>query len=159
MLQIKSVKQILSNIKETQADREKKYKYLHQHPELSMQETHTAQEIIDILTKDGIETKRVGKTGVVAEIKNGKGPIVAMRADIDALPVTENSGKDYASTVTTQDENGKTVGVSHACGHDFHIASLLGALQAFNNHKEAWHGTYIGVFQPGEETAKAQKAW
>ena len=158
MLQIKSVKQILSNIKETQADREKQYKYLHQHPELSMQETHTAQAIIDILTKDGIEAKRVGKTGVVAIIKNGEGPIVAMRADIDALPVTENSGKDYASTVTTQDENGKTVGVSHACGHDFHIASLLGSLQAFNNHKEAWHGTYIGVFQPGEETAQGAKS-
>lgn len=158
MLQIKSVKQILSNIKETQADREKQYKYLHQHPELSMQETHTAQAIIDILTKDGIEAKRVGKTGVVAIIKNGEGPIVAMRADIDALPVTENSGKDYASTVTTQDENGKTVGVSHACGHDFHISSLLGALKAFNKHKDAWRGTYIGVFQPGEETAQGAKS-
>lgn len=157
MLQLTAVQKILSDLDETQAERERQYKYFHQHPELSMKEDHTAQTIIDILSKAGIETKRVGKTGVVAEIKNGEGPVVAMRADIDALPIKENSGKDYASTVTTQDENGKTVGVSHACGHDFHISSLLGALKAFNKHKDAWRGTYIGVFQPGEETAQGAK--
>lgn len=157
MLQLTAVQKILSDLDETQAERERQYKYFHQHPELSMKEDHTAQTIIDILSKAGIETKRVGKTGVVAEIKNGEGPVVAMRADIDALTIKENSGKDYASTVTTQDENGKTVGVSHACGHDFHISSLLGALKAFNKHKDAWRGTYIGVFQPGEETAQGAK--
>lgn len=157
MLQLTAVQKILSDLDETQAEREKQYKYFHQHPELSMKEDHTAQTIIDILSKAGIETKRVGKTGVVAEIKNGEGPVVAMRADIDALPIKENSGKDYTSTVSTQDENGKTVGVSHACGHDFHISSLLGALKAFNEHKDAWKGTYIGVFQPGEETAQGAK--
>ena len=158
MLQLTAVQKILSDLDETQAEREKQYKYFHQHPELSMKEDHTAQTIIDILSKAGIETKRVGKTGVVAEIKNGEGPVVAMRADIDALPIKENSGKDYTSTVSTQDENGKTVGVSHACGHDFHISSLLGALKAFNKHKDAWRGTYIGVFQPGEETAQGAKS-
>ena len=157
MLQLTAVQKILSDLDETQAEREKQYKYFHQHPELSMKEDHTAQTIIDILSKAGIETKRVGKTGVVAEIKNGEGPVVVMRADIDALPIKENSGKDYTSTVSTQDENGKTVGVSHACGHDFHISSLLGALKAFNKHKDAWRGTYIGVFQPGEETAQGAK--
>ena len=157
MLQLTAVQKILSDLDETQREREKQYKYFHQHPELSMKEDHTAQTIIDILSKAGIETKRVGKTGVVAEIKNGEGPVVAMRADIDALPIKENSGKDYTSTVSTQDENGKTVGVSHACGHDFHISSLLGALKAFNKHKDAWRGTYIGVFQPGEETAQGAK--
>lgn len=157
MLQLTAVQKILSDLDETQAERERQYKYFHQHPELSMKEDHTAQTIIDILSKAGIETKRVGKTGVVAEIKNGEGPVVAMRADIDALPIKENSGKDYTSTVSTQDENGKTVGVSHACGHDFHISSLLGALKAFNKHKDAWRGTYIGVFQPGEETAQGAK--
>lgn len=157
MLQLTAVQKILSDLDETQAERERQYKYFHQHPELSMKEDHTAQTIIDILSKAGIETKRVGKTGVVAEIKNGEGPVVAMRADIDALTIKENSGKDYASTVSTQDENGKTVGVSHACGHDFHISSLLGALKAFNKHKDAWRGTYIGVFQPGEETAQGAK--
>ena len=157
MLQLTAVQKILSDLDETQAEREKQYKYFHQHPELSMKEDHTAQTIIDILSKAGIETKRVGKTGVVAEIKNGEGPVVAMRADIDALPIKENSGKDYTSTVSAQDENGKTVGVSHACGHDFHISSLLGALKAFNEHKDAWKGTYIGVFQPGEETAQGAK--
>ena len=158
MLQLTAVQKILSDLDETQAEREKQYKYFHQHPELSMKEDHTAQTIIDILSKAGIETKRVGKTGVVAEIKNGEGPVVAMRADIDALPIKENSGKDYTSTVSTQDENGKAVGVSHACGHDFHISSLLGALKAFNEHKDAWRGTYIGVFQPGEETAQGAKS-
>ena len=158
MLQLTAVQKILSDLDETQAEREKQYKYFHQHPELSMKEDHTAQTIIDILSKAGIETRRVGKTGVVAEIKNGEGPVVAMRADIDALPIKENSGKDYTSTVSTQDENGKTVGVSHACGHDFHISSLLGALKAFNKHKDAWRGTYIGVFQPGEETAQGAKS-
>lgn len=157
MLQLTAVQKILSDLDETQREREKQYKYFHQHPELSMKEDHTAQTIIDILSKAGIETKRVGKTGVVAEIKNSEGPVVAMRADIDALPIKENSGKDYTSTVSTQDENGKTVGVSHACGHDFHISSLLGALKAFNEHKDAWRGTYIGVFQPGEETAQGAK--
>ncbi|WP_421784478.1 M20 family metallopeptidase [Gardnerella sp. DNF00983] len=157
MLQLTAVQKILSDLDETQREREKQYKYFHQHPELSMKEDHTAQTIIDILSKAGIETKRVGKTGVVAEIKNSEGPVVAMRADIDALPIKENSGKDYTSTVSTQDENGKTVGVSHACGHDFHISSLLGALKAFNEHKNAWKGTYIGVFQPGEETAQGAK--
>ncbi|EPI43458.1 M20 family metallopeptidase [Gardnerella piotii] len=158
MLQLTAVQKILSDLDKTQAERERQYKYFHQHPELSMKEDHTAQTIIDILSKAGIETKRVGKTGVVAEIKNGEGPVVAMRADIDALPIKENSGKDYNSTVSTQDENGKTVGVSHACGHDFHISSLLGALKAFNKHKDAWRGTYIGVFQPGEETAQGAKS-
>lgn len=157
MLQLTAVQKILSDLDETQREREKQYKYFHQHPELSMKEDHTAQTIIDILSEAGIETKRVGKIGVVAEIKNGEGPVVAMRADIDALPIKENSGKDYTSTVSTQDENGKTVGVSHACGHDFHISSLLGALKAFNEHKDAWKGTYIGVFQPGEETAQGAK--
>lgn len=157
MLQLTAVQKILSDLDETQREREKQYKYFHQHPELSMKEDHTAQTIIDILSKAGIETKRVGKTGVVAEIKNGEGPVVAMRADIDALPIKENSGKDYTSTVSKQDENGKMVGVSHACGHDFHISSLLGALKAFNEHKDAWRGTYIGVFQPGEETAQGAK--
>lgn len=157
MLQLTAVQKILSDLDETQREREKQYKYFHQHPELSMKEDHTAQTIIDILSEAGIETKRVGKTGVVAEIKNSEGPVVAMRADIDALPIKENSGKDYTSTVSTQDENGKTVGVSHACGHDFHISSLLGALKAFNEHKDAWRGTYIGVFQPGEETAQGAK--
>lgn len=158
MLQLTAVQKILSDLDKTQAERERQYKYFHQHPELSMKEDHTAQTIIDILSKAGIETKRVGKTGVVAEIKNGEGPVVAMRADIDALPIKENSRKDYNSTVSTQDENGKTVGVSHACGHDFHISSLLGALKAFNKHKDAWRGTYIGVFQPGEETAQGAKS-
>lgn len=153
-MSLTAVQQILADMEQTQAEREEEYKYFHQHPELSMQENHTAQTIVNALNKAQIASKRIGQTGVIAIIHNGEGPIVAMRADIDALPVTERSGKSYASTATALDATtGQTVGVSHACGHDVHIASLLGALRAFNKHKDAWHGTYIGVFQPAEEIA------
>ena len=139
---------ILSDLEETREAREKLYVEFHQNPELSMEEEWTSQRIADVLDESGIEYHRVGKTGIVAIIANGDGPTVAMRGDIDALPVPEQSGKDYA----TEKE-----GVSHACGHDFHIMSVLTALQLFNNHKDQWHGTYIGVFQPGEETAQGAK--
>ncbi|WP_276847612.1 amidohydrolase [Corynebacterium pyruviciproducens] len=139
---------ILSDLEETREAREKLYVEFHQNPELSMEEEWTSQRIADVLDESGIEYHRVGKTGIVAIIANGDGPTVAMRGDIDALPVPEQSGKDYATAKES---------VSHACGHDFHIMSVLTALQLFNNHKDQWHGTYIGVFQPGEETAQGAK--
>ncbi|MDK7214716.1 amidohydrolase [Corynebacterium pyruviciproducens] len=139
---------ILSDLEETREAREKLYVEFHQNPELSMEEEWTSQSIADVLDESGIEYHPVGKTGIVAIIANGDGPTVAMRGDIDALPVPEQSGKDYATSKE---------GVSHACGHDFHIMSVLTALQLFNNHKDQWHGTYIGVFQPGEETAQGAK--
>ncbi|WP_311354675.1 amidohydrolase [Corynebacterium pyruviciproducens] len=139
---------ILSDLEETREAREKLYVEFHQNPELSMEEEWTSQRIADVLDESGIEYHPVGKTGIVAIIANGDGPTVAMRGDIDALPVPEQSGKDYATSKE---------GVSHACGHDFHIMSVLTALQLFNNHKDQWHGTYIGVFQPGEETAQGAK--
>ncbi|MCI6207289.1 MAG: M20/M25/M40 family metallo-hydrolase, partial [Corynebacterium glucuronolyticum] len=129
------LQKILSDLEDTRSDREKLYIEFHQHPELSLQEEWTSQKIVDELDAAGIEHRRVGNTGVVAIIRNGDGPAVAMRADIDALPVPEESGKDYASTVE---------GKSHACGHDFHIMSLLTALKLFNNHKDQWSGTYVG---------------
>lgn len=139
---------ILSDLEETREAREKLYVEFHQNPELSMEEEWTSQSIADVLDESGIEYHPVGKTGIVAIIANGDGPTVAMRGDIDALPVPEQSGKNYATSKE---------GVSHACGHDFHIMSVLTALQLFNNHKDQWHGTYIGVFQPGEETAQGAK--
>ena len=124
-----------------------------------MQEHGTADRIAQELEASEISTHRIGDTGVLAIIENGDGPVVAMRADIDALPVKEVSGKDYASTATQVDQKtGAEVPVAHACGHDFHIMSLLTALQAFNDNKDHWSGTFIGVFQPAEETAEGARA-
>lgn len=153
------VRKILGDLASTRSEREELYKFFHQHPELSMQERGTAARIVEELDAKGIPTTRIGATGVVATIENGEGPIVATRADIDALPVKEDSGKDYASTATQVDENsGAEVPVAHSCGHDVHLMSLLGALQAFNEHKNQWSGTFIGVFQPAEETAEGARA-
>lgn len=154
-----SIRKILGGLASTQSQREELYKYFHQHPELSMQEHGTADRIVQELEASGVSTKRIGDTGVVAIIENGEGPTVAMRADIDALPVKEVSGKDYASTATQVDEKtGTEAPVAHACGHDFHLMCLLTALQAFNEHKDQWSGTFIGVFQPAEETAEGARA-
>lgn len=149
----------MGGLASTQSQREELYKYFHQHPELSMQEHGTADRIVQELEASGVSTKRIGDTGVVAIIENGEGPTVAMRADIDALPVKEVSGKDYASTATQVDEKtGTEVPVAHACGHDFHLMCLLAALQAFNENKDQWSGTFIGIFQPAEETAEGARA-
>jgi amidohydrolase len=125
------------------------YKHLHQHPELSLDEHETAERIESELTGLGLDVKRIGGTGRVAVIENGDGPTVLARADIDALPVTEDTGLDYASTVD---------GVMHACGHDMHAAALLGAVRLLNENRNAWSGTYIALFQPAEENAAGAKA-
>ncbi|WP_018297766.1 amidohydrolase [Corynebacterium lubricantis] len=149
-----AVTKILSDLDSTRAEREELLKHFHQHPELSLQEYETSARIRAELEAAGIEVHSVGKTGLVAIVENGEGPVVAMRGDIDALPVKEVSGKDYASTAEQEDEKtGQTFAVSHACGHDFHIMSLLSALKFYNSHKDAWAGTYVGVFQPAEEIA------
>ncbi|OFT71219.1 amidohydrolase [Corynebacterium sp. HMSC05C01] len=158
-VEIGKVKKILGDLMSTGTEREALYKHFHQHPELSMQEHATAERIVKELESSGIRVTRVGETGVVAVVDNGEGPVVAMRADIDALPVKEASGKDYASTATQVDvKTGAEVPVAHSCGHDFHLMSLLTALQAFNAHKDQWSGTFIGVFQPAEETAEGARA-
>ena len=148
------VEKILSDLDTTRTDREELYKFFHQNPELSLQEDKTSARIEDELEKSGIEVVRVGRTGLVATVENGEGPIVAVRADIDGLPMKEVSGKPYASTATQVDEKtGVEVPTAHSCGHDFHLMSLLTALRAFNDHKDQWSGTLIGVFQPAEEIA------
>lgn len=116
---------------------EELYKDVHRHPELSMQEEQTAGRIERELSQLGLETRRFGGTGVVAVIENGKGPTVLARADIDALPVTEDEIVDYRSEVD---------GVMHACGHDFHLSALLGAVRALGENLGAWSGNYIAVF-------------
>ena len=105
------------------------YRDLHHHPELSMQEHHTAAAVVAALEPLGLDvTAGVGGTGVVAVLRNGDGPVVMLRADMDALPVAEATGLPYASTAVSVDAAGSTVAVAHACGHDMHTASLVGAL-------------------------------
>ncbi|OMH23978.1 amidohydrolase [Tersicoccus phoenicis] len=130
------------------------YRTFHQHPELSNQEVKTAERVAQELTQAGYEvTEKIGTTGVVGVLANGDGPVVLMRADMDALPVQEDTGLDYASTATAEDAEGTTVPVAHACGHDVHVACLLGAARLLAEAKGAWSGTFVALFQPAEEDA------
>jgi hippurate hydrolase len=125
---------------------------LHQNPELSFHEEKTAAKLAERLRALGYEvTTGVGQTGVVAVLKNGRGPTVLVRADMDALPVEEKTGVAYASKVTTKDDSGATVSVMHACGHDIHVTSLLGAATLLGKAKGLWRGTLVLVGQPAEE--------
>jgi hippurate hydrolase len=135
------------------------YKDVHAHPELSMQETRTAALAAERLRSAGYEvTTDVGGTGVVGVLRNGDGPTVMLRADMDALPVQEATGLPYASKVTTTDRAGQTVPVSHMCGHDMHVTWLAGAARLLAEERSAWRGTVLAVFQPGEETAEGAQA-
>ena len=135
------------------------YKDIHAHPELSMQETRTAGIVADRLRAAGYEvTTGIGKTGVVGLLRNGDGPVVMLRADMDALPVKEATGLPYASTVTATDPSGATVPVAHACGHDMHVTCLVGAAMLLAQSREAWRGTALALFQPAEETAAGAQA-
>lgn len=128
------------------------YKDLHANPELSLQEEKTAAKLADRFRKLGYEvTEKVGGHGVVAVMKNGKGPTVLVRADMDALPVEEKTGLPYASKVTAKDASGTTVPVMHACGHDVHMTSLVGAAALLARAKDRWRGTLVLVAQPAEE--------
>ncbi|MFI2752376.1 amidohydrolase [Cellulomonas sp. P22] len=147
-----AVTEMLSPLAETRQWQEELYVHLHQHPELSLHETATAAEIERRLQSFGYDVHAVGG-GVVGILRNGDGPVVLARADIDALPVTEQTGLPYASTATAVDDAGNTVGVMHACGHDVHITSLLGAAELMARTREPWSGTFVALFQPAEEIA------
>jgi hippurate hydrolase len=135
------------------------YKDLHRHPELSMQEQRTAGIAADYIEALGYAvTRGVGVTGVVGVLRNGEGATVMLRADMDALPMAEDTGLPYASTVTATDAEGRSVGVAHSCGHDLHVAWMLGAARVLAEHRDAWQGTVLIVFQPGEETAEGANA-
>ena len=150
---------VLAKLNGLLPDLETLYKDVHAHPELSMHETRTAGLAADRLRKAGYEvTTAVGETGVVGVLRNGPGPTVMLRADMDALPIEEATGLPYASHVTTTEADGKTVPVGHMCGHDMHVAWLVGASTLFPQARDAWHGTLMVVFQPGEETAQGAQA-
>jgi amidohydrolase len=129
------------------------YLDLHEHPELSGHETETAAKLAAKLKAAGYDvTEHLGDTGVVAVLKNGNGPIIMLRTELDALPVEERTGLPYASKVHSKDDAGRDVAVMHACGHDVHMASLLGTAEIMARSKNTWHGTLILIGQPAEET-------
>lgn len=149
--------QVLSRLDATRTWQEELYRHLHAHPELGLREEKTRALIAERLGELGYEVRTAGG-GVVGALANGPGPVVLSRADIDGLPVTEETGLPYASTDTTVDESGQTVGLMHACGHDAHITCLLGAAALLAAERDAWSGTFLALFQPAEETAAGARS-
>ncbi|UOR14543.1 amidohydrolase [Qipengyuania aquimaris] len=128
------------------------YRDLHANPELSFEEHQTAAKLAKRMRDLGFEvTEGVGQTGVVSVMKNGDGPVVMLRADMDGLPVIEQTGLPYASKVTATPASGVTTGVMHACGHDTHMAGFIGAAQLLAERKDEWSGTLVMILQPAEE--------
>ncbi|MGB9491192.1 MAG: amidohydrolase [Terriglobales bacterium] len=135
------------------------YLDLHEHPELSSHETQTAAKLAERLRTLGYEvTEHVGGTGIVAIMKNGAGPTVMLRTELDALPVEEKTGLAYASKIHTQDDSGRDVPVMHACGHDLHMAAIIGTAAIMAHSKDTWHGTLMLIGQPAEETISGARA-
>ena len=129
------------------------YLDLHENPELSGHEVRTAEKLAARLRSTGYEvTEHVGGTGVVAILKNGPGPTIMLRTELDALPVDEKTGLAYASKVHAKDDAGRDVPVMHACGHDRHMAAILGTAEIMARSKNSWHGTLMLIGQPAEET-------
>lgn len=150
---------LLLDVSATSAALADVYRDLHRHPELSFAEHRTSGIIADHLSRLGIEVLTgIGGTGVVGIMRNGPGPTVMLRADMDALPVLEDTGLDYASTDRGIDPDGRDVPVMHACGHDVHVTCLLGATSILVGHPDAWAGTLVVVFQPAEELGRGATA-
>ena len=133
------------------------YEDLHAHPELSLEEERTAAHVATALERAGYTvTRGVGGHGVVGVLENGAGPVVLLRGDMDALPVSEETGLEYASEVRVKRE-GATVGVMHACGHDVHVTNLLGTARLLAELRERWRGTLVVVGQPAEELGPVRR--
>ena len=142
---------------ESRADREygnlfQLYRHLHANPELSFHESKTSERLQQELRSVGFEvTGNFGGYGLVGVLRNGTGPTVMIRTDLDALPVTEQTGLEYASRVKTKDDQGNEVGVMHACGHDIHMTCFIGTARLLSQLKDRWRGTVIMIGQPAEE--------
>ena len=135
------------------------YKHLHANPELSNMETATAALMARELRSAGFEvTEGLGGTGVVGVLENGSGKTVMLRADMDGLPVVEETGFDFASTRRVTNQSGEEQPAMHACGHDIHMTSVMGAAMELSDDREAWSGTLIVIFQPAEETVQGAPA-
>jgi amidohydrolase len=135
------------------------YKHLHSNPELSLHESNTAARLAKELKALGFDvTEKVGGTGVVAVLKNGDGPTVLVRTDMDALPVVEATDLPYASKVKVRDASDNEVGVMHACGHDMHMTCWVGTARVLAALKDSWRGTLVFIGQPAEEVGKGARA-
>jgi amidohydrolase len=135
------------------------YKHLHSHPELSLQETQSAARVADELRRAGFEvTNGVGGHGLVGVLRNGKGPTLLVRSDLDGLPVKEQTGLPYASTVMATNATGEDVPVMHACGHDVHMTCLVGTARVLTRLKDQWRGTLVLIGQPAEEFGKGARS-
>lgn len=135
------------------------YRDLHRHPELSFQEHRTARIVADRLRALGLQVASgVGRTGVVGVLRNGEGPTVLLRADMDGLPVQEDTGLPYASTARGTDPDGRDVPLMHACGHDMHVTCLLAAITELAGARADWSGTLLAAFQPAEELGAGAQA-
>jgi amidohydrolase len=140
-------------------DIEALYIDLHRNPELGFQEVETAAKLAARVRALGYEvTTGVGQTGIVAVMKNGPGPTVMLRTELDALPVEEKTGLPFASTVVVKNASGQAVPVMHACGHDIHMSAWAGTARLMSEHKDRWHGTLVLVGQPAEETGRGASA-
>jgi hippurate hydrolase len=152
-------KEISGKIDENLEHLEDFYKSIHSHPELSLQEEHTAVKLAAEMRELGYEvTEHVGGTGLVCVLKNGTGPTVLIRTDMDALPVVETTGLPYASKVRARDKNGNDVGVMHACGHDMHMTCWVGTARMLAGIKDQWQGTLVFIAQPAEEIVAGARA-
>ncbi len=150
---------VAAEVERVYAQSEALYFHLHQHPELSFHEQQTAERLATELRTLGYEvTTGVGRTGVVGLLRNGPGPVVMLRTEMDALPVTEQTGLPFASTVRAVDDSGAEVGVDHACGHDIHMASWVGTARIMAGNRTRWHGTLMLIAQPAEEAGGGAKA-
>lgn len=135
------------------------YRDLHAHPEMAYQEVRTAAVVAERIEAAGFEvTTGVGRTGVVGVFSNGPGPVVVVRADMDALPVKEETGLPYASQESARGEDGIEIPLMHACGHDVHMACLVGATEELSRDRNSWSGTLVALFQPAEEGAGGARA-
>src|SRR5277367_5491816 len=161
MTAVCAVAQTPANSKEIDAvypDAHALYLDLHQNPELSGHEKQTAEKLAARWRSAGYDvTEHVGGTGVVAILKNGAGPTIMLRTELDALPVEEKTGLPYASKVHAKDDSGRDLPVMHACGHDLHMASLVGTAAIMAHSKQSWHGTLMLIGQPAEETITGAK--
>lgn len=145
---------VLDDLASVRPYTEELYRHLHAHPELSDREHETAARMAAELRATGVDEVHEGvgaSTGVVGILRNGEGPTILVRADMDGLPVVEDDVVPYRSTQTAEVDGG-TVGVMHACGHDVHMASLQGSVRLLAQHRDAWSGTLVIVLQPAEET-------
>jgi len=150
-----SIEEILADYEALRPDQEAFYQDLHRHPELSHQEHDTARRVAERLQGDGLTVQTgIGGTGVVGVLANGSGPTVLLRCELDALPLREDTGAPYASTVTVRDAGGHEVPVDHACGHDMHMACMTGMATLMAARRDRWQGTLITLFQPAEETGE-----